>query len=395
MSQRRLPALLLAMGLACAGTGFIANPAWAESSGPVSFKTIGFADKEKTLRFDVNVWYPAKRGAKKRTLRYPPWEVEGASRIAPEPGSYPLIVLSHPTSGNRLTYHNTARELAQQGYVVAAPTHAMDNMDNMDNMPSLCTWDQLAVRVREIHALIDWLLREASLAEIIDNKRIGFIGFGAGATTGLLLGGALPDCTDWLSFCGKHEHHRLCNSWTRQRINTKLCPSLPLRASLADTRIKAVAAVDPAYSMLFTRKGLQHVYPRILLATTENSLDKEASGRIAGRLQREPELLVLEGADEGALMAPCPSLLMAELPEICRTAEPTTKERIHAALMQGITGFFKKHLVEAEPAAIPAPPDLTSPKPEKPKPSTAAPKDHRRSRPARPQLRPRIEPLVR
>ncbi len=262
-------------------------------------------------------------------------------------------------------------------------------------MPSLCTWDQLALRVREIPALVDWLLRGESLAEVIDKERIGFIGFGAGATTGLLLGGALPDCTDWQGFCGKNEHHMLCNSWARQRIDTKLCPSLPLRASLADTRIKAVAAVDPAYSILFTRKGLQHFYPCILLATTENSLDKEASGRIAGRLQLEPELLVLEGADEGALMAPCPSLLMAELPEICRTAEPTAKERIHAALMQGITDFFKEHLVEAAPTTIPAPPDLTPPKPEKPKPSAAAPKGHRRSRPARPQPRLRIEPLVR
>ena len=392
MPQHRLSALLLAMVLACTGIGSSARPAWSEPGGPVSFKTMGFSDREKALRFDVNIWYPAKRGAKKRVLRYPPWEVEGASRIAPEPGSYPLILLSHPTSGNRFTYHNTAKELAQQGFVVAAPTHAMDNMDSM---PSLCTWGQLDLRVREIAALIDWLLRDESLAEVIDKERIGFIGFGAGATTGLLLGGALPDCTDWQGFCAKHENHMLCNSWARQRIDTKLCPSLPLRASPADTRIKAMAIVDPAYSMLFTRKGLQYFYPRLLLGSTENTLDKDASSRLAGRLQREPELLALEGADEGALMAPCPSPLMAELPEICRTAEPEAKARIHATLMQGVIGFFKKWLVEAEPGPLPAPPDLTPPKPEKPKPSTDAPKRQRRSRPARPQPRPRIEPLVR
>ncbi len=392
MSQRHLPAMLLAMGLACALSAFSASPAWSEPGGPVSFRTMGFADKDKALRFDVNVWYPAKRGAKKRTLRYPPWEVEGATRIAPEPGSYPLIVLSHPTSGNRFTYHNTAKELAQQGFVVAAPTHAMDNMENM---PSLCTWDQLALRVREIPALIDWLLREESLAEVIDTKRIGFIGFGAGATTGLLLGGALPDCSDWQGFCAKHKSHMLCNSWAKRRIDTKLCPSLPLHASLADVRIKAVAAVDPAYSVLFTRKSLQYFYPRLLLAATENSLDKDALDRFAGRLQREPRLLVLEGADEGALMAPCPSPLMAELPEICRTAEPEVKAGIHARLMRGLSGFFKEQLVEAEPETLPAPPDLTPPKAEKPKARTEQPKRQRRSRPARPQSRPRIEPLVR
>ncbi len=392
MPQHRLPALLLALGLACAGIGCSASVALSEPGGPVNCRTMGFADREKALRFDVNVWYPAKRGAKKRTLRYPPWEVEGATRTAPEPGSYPLIVLSHPTSGNRFTYHNTAKELAQQGFVVAAPTHAMDNMDNM---PSLCTWEQLALRVREIPALVDWLLRDESFAEVIDKERIGFIGFGAGATTGLILGGALPDCTDWQTFCGKNEHHMLCNSWARQRIDTKLCPSLPLRSSLADTRIKAVTAVDPAYSMLFTRKGMQYFYPRLLLATTEKSLDKETSGRLAGKLQREPELLVLEGADEGALMAPCPSQLMSELPEICRTAEREAKARIHATLIQGLIGFFKEQLAEAEPATLPAPPDLSPPKPEKPKQRTNAPRQQRRSRPARHQSRPRIEPLVR
>ncbi|MBR4423620.1 MAG: hypothetical protein IKS68_05295, partial [Mailhella sp.] len=205
----------------------------------------------------------------------------------------------------------------------------------------------------------------------------------------------LPDCTDWQGFCGKHEDHMLCNTWARQRIDAKLCPALPLRASLADTRIKAVAAVDPAYSMLFTRKGMRHFSPRLLLATTEKSLDKEASGRLAGKLQREPDLLVLEGADEGALMAPCPSPLMAELPEICRTAEPEAKTRIHATLMQGLIGFFKERLAEAEPITLPAPPDLTPPKPEKPKQGTNTPRQQRRSRPARPQPRPRIEPLVR
>ncbi len=82
-------------------------------------------------------------------------------------------------------------------------------MDNMENMSSLCTWEQLALRVREIPALVDWLLREENLAEVIVTKRIGF---GAGATTGLLLGGALPDCSDWQGFCARHESHMLCNS---------------------------------------------------------------------------------------------------------------------------------------------------------------------------------------
>jgi len=267
-------------------------------------------------------------------------------------------------------------------------------MDNMDNMPSLCTWDQLALQVREIPALVDWLLQDESFAEVIDKERIGFIGFGAGATAGLLLGGALPDCTDWQGFCGRHEHHMLCNSWARRRIDAKLCPSLPLRASLADTRIKAVVAVDPAYSMLFTRRGMQHFHPRLLLAATENNPDKEASGRLAGRLQRQPDLLAIEGADEGTLMAPCPSPLMAELPDICRTAEPEAREHIHATLMHGLSDFFKAWLVDAEPEPLPAPPDLTPPKPEMQKKSTDAPKRQRRSRPSRPQSRPRVEPLV-
>ncbi len=85
--------MLLAIGLACAISALSASPARPEPGGPVSFRTMGYADKDKALRFDVNVWYPAKRDAKKRTPRYPPWEVEGATRTAPEPGSYPLIVL--------------------------------------------------------------------------------------------------------------------------------------------------------------------------------------------------------------------------------------------------------------------------------------------------------------
>lgn len=339
-----------------------------------AFRTLGEIAGDPPLRLDINVWYPGNRAP--RELNYSPWTLYAARNSQPAEGRFPLIILSHATSGTRFSYHDTAARLASRGFVVAAPTHARDSMQNMDD---LFTWPQLENRVRELTAVIDLLLADKDLAGCIDPGRIGALGFGTGATATLLLGGALPDCAPWAKYCtiaGASDAY--CSNWVRGKIDA-LCTSFPLKSSLADPRIKAIAAVAPGYGMLFGPTSFRYFYPPLLLVIAEaEKVDKaELHAKAIARL---PDLkaivLELPEADAGALMAPCPPAIAAELPELCLSVSAETRANISRRLNNALTDFFLNHLGSAssvpqipEPPALAPPPSKSQPEisPEKPK----------------------------
>ena len=184
------------------------------------FRTLGFSDQDRGLRFDVNVWYPAKKAS--RPLKYPPWEFRGSLQAPPMSGRFPLIIVSHPSSGNRFSFYDTASELASSGFVVACLTH---DHDNMDSMPQLYTWEEFAQRTRDISALIDYLLQDENIGPSIDPERIGILGIGAGAAAALYLGGALPDCSGWPAFCASEKNSVYCNKNASAKSSAAPCPS--------------------------------------------------------------------------------------------------------------------------------------------------------------------------
>lgn len=376
-------ALLFCAARPAGALPFLANP---------GFRTLGFADQDRGLRFDVSVWYPAKKSP--RLLKYPPWEFRGSLQASPLPGRFPLIIISHPSSGNRFSFYDTASELACRGFVVACLTH---DHDNMDSMPNLYTWEAFAQRAKDISALIDYLLQDESVGPSVDPGRIGILGVGAGAAAALYLGGALPDCSDWPAFCSREKDSVYCNDWAKKRISEKFCSAVPLSKSLADTRIKAVAAASPDFSMLLSRDSLRYFYPPLLLITDpkESAGSRRVPEDLAARFPAAPVHTFIEKADNGTLMAPCPDSMIEELPEICRSVSEEERASIHRQFTAAVGDFFQKTLAEGEPAVIPAPPDLTPKKPEAaPESKKAADQKQRRPRRQKRQRQPSVPSSV-
>jgi len=345
----------------------------------VGFRTIGQWAPDTGLRLDVNVWYPSVRPP--RDLNYAPWEISASRAGKAVEGRFPLLLLSHDTAGTRFSYHDTAAWLASLGFVVVAPNHPGDNMDNMDN---LLTWSQLENRARELSGSIDLLLHDPEVEPSIDASRIGVIGFGAGGAAALLLGGALPDCEGWTNYCSRTASNDMyCNTWARERMES-LCKHLPLKRSLADPRIRAIAAVAPGFGMLFSRQSFHWFYPPLLLMATPDDTQNNSAlhaRRIYELMDKKPRWLTLPQADTGALMASCPESLALELPELCRSVTSETRIAIHKRMTEALGDFFLHYLGNAQNLPdIPPPPDLT-PAPPKPAPESApqpAPKSKRR-----------------
>ncbi len=339
-----------------------ARAAVAADSYQVGFRTLGQWSADANLRLDVNIWYPSIRPP--RTLNYAPWTVSAARNGKAVEGRFPLLLLSHASPGTRFSYHDTAARMASYGFVVAAPTHARDCMDDMS---LLFTWRQLESRVRELSGVIDLLLNDAELAASIDKNRIGLLGFGTGGAAALLLGGALPDCLSWPDYCARAGQQDIyCNRWARDRMDG-ICHSLPLTKSLADPRIKAVAAVAPGFGMLFSSASFRYFHPPLLLIAAENDAMNRSElhvGSIARLMNGKAPYVSLPRADTGALMAPCPESLAAELPELCRSVSAEERNVIHQQMDDALSDFFLHFLGnDKNLPTIPPPPDLTPPQP--------------------------------
>lgn len=331
--------------------------AFADGLWNVGFTAIHLSRPEEGRAPAINVWYPTD-SRRRRTVSLRSWSFQAANGADVAAGLFPVVLLSHPSAGTRFTHHDTASALAEHGFIVAAPEHAGDNLDNM---PGYGTWKSLAERRDDLVRTLDIILSEERFASSVRPGAVGVLGFGTGGTAALLLGGALPDCGLWRGYCRRDRNVRdpYCNDWARERITREMCPSLPLRPSLADTRFRSVATVSPAYTMLFSSRALEYFHPPLLLVwgdserTGEPASEREAMAR---RFPHAPETLVLAGADGGAFMAPCPEALAEELPELCYSVSPQERAAIHERLVEGLAAFFTRTLVTNGPGYIPDPP---------------------------------------
>jgi len=120
---------------------------------------------------------------------------------------YPLIVLSHPATGDPFSTSKICERLASYGYIVAAPTHNGDTQDEaridfinkaagrtvvpcLDGQPGPCTdglTKSMQDRALDVRAVIDNI--PSLFGEHVDMSRIGFVGASRGSATGLSLAG--------------------------------------------------------------------------------------------------------------------------------------------------------------------------------------------------------------
>lgn len=323
--------------LFCYFAVFMVQPTYGSANYNTGFRTVGVWLQDSGLRLDMNIWYPTLR--KTHDYNFTPWILKVALNAKPANGKFPLLVLSHASPGTRFSYHYLGAFFAEHGFIVISPTHPTDSMENMDDM---FTWRQLEKRVKELQACLDMILKDSELSPDIDKTRVGFIGFGSGATAGLLLAGALPNCNSWASYCTRAAlNDPYCTEWARGKIKI-MCDSLA-QNSMRDTRFKAIALIAPAYGMLFDFSSFPDDFPPVLLVGSGKDmfnkfeLHCEPIARILGK---KAHYLHLPNADATALMNECPPGLENELPELCNSVSMGERKKLHYRLEIALQKFF-------------------------------------------------------
>ncbi|MDD2967200.1 MAG: dienelactone hydrolase family protein [Desulfovibrionaceae bacterium] len=309
-----------------------------QAQAAAGFRTIGLWQQANNLRLDINVWYPTSRAV--TDLSYTPWVIRAAPNAPVYKGQYPIIILSHATAGTRFSYHELAAWLANCGYIVAAPTHLGDNMDDMH---LLYTTGQIEMRILHIQATIAALEKDKELAPFVDSSRIGLVGFNAGGTAAMLMGGALASASGWKNYCEKTTFKDpYCAPSAKGKIDL-MAASIKEGASAQDQRIKAVVAISPLFPMFFSGKRDTSVV-MLFMHTKEDARYQQDSHDLAQIMQQVQVDDAVAQADVGALMSACPRALAEELPELCYSVSSDQRATLQIRLRMRLEKFFAQYL---------------------------------------------------
>lgn len=230
-------------------------------------------------------------------------------------------------------------------------------------MENLYSWDQLKNRVTEINTILEEIIENPVFVKSVDSSNAGFIGFGAGAAAGLLLGGCLPDCGGWQSYRQGLSRASIYNRQKTIDNITAICANFPLKKSLANPVFKSIALIAPEYSFLFNQASFSYFYPQVLLVSAGYGTNQDSSRQtdyLGKLLGKKAFFLDLSEVDAAGLLDECPPALANELPELCASADSALRKKARSKLAASLNSFFYQTLIK-EPKNIPPPPSLSVP----------------------------------
>lgn len=332
-----LPAPWLVLALLSALTVLVA-PTLARAAG---FSLIEIPADGDRPPLSGAVWYPCLGGEVSEN-RFGPIVVE-AVRDCPFSGArLPLVVMSHGVGGSFASHRDTAKVLAEAGFVVAAIDHPLDSGRSKTRRPGDIA--SMLQRPDDIKRLVDFMLADWLGSTRIDPARIGIFGFSRGGYTGLAAIGGTPDFRLILGHCPTYPGNRWCEQIAAGATDG--------RALTHDARIKAAVIVDPAFGAQFTVTGLRPVTVPVQLWASERGGDgvtpKDAE-TVARNLAVRPAMHVAAQAGHFAFLAPCSAELAKAAadfgePEICNDAGGFDRTAFHHRFNAEVRAFFERHL---------------------------------------------------
>jgi predicted dienelactone hydrolase len=195
--------------------------------------------------------YPCTQPA--RLTPFGPYELDVSVDAPLAPGRFPLVLISHGSGGSPLLYRSLSLLLARNGFIVALPKHPGNSLgdDALANSAQI-----LRDRPRQLIALLDALLADATVGSAIAAEPVTAMGHSLGGYTVLCVAGGQP--------------------WSRAR------QPIPVAH---DSRIGALVLMAPACAPFLAPHALAAVSVPILAFTAEHDAltpDAEIRAALAG-----------------------------------------------------------------------------------------------------------------
>jgi predicted dienelactone hydrolase len=281
----------------------------------------------------VGIWYPTDAPEAAMPLGPSSQVVALAAPVAG--ANHPLIVISHGTGGSFIDHRDTAKALAQAGFIVAALSHTGDTYDDHSRTR------RISERPGHLTHVIDYMTTAWHGHDAVDAARIGAFGFSAGGFTVLGAIGGEPDLGLLAPHCREHPHFYDCATIA------KLGDAPPAKAPPVahEPRIRAAVVAAPALGFAFAPAGLAKVAVPVQLwrAEWDTVLPQPYYAEtVRGLLPKPPEYHLAPHADHFDFLPPCSDQLARVAPDICATNIDRTA--FHRTFNAEVVRFFRKTL---------------------------------------------------
>ncbi|MDJ0730747.1 MAG: alpha/beta hydrolase [Crocosphaera sp.] len=190
-----------------------------------------------------------------------------------QPGKTPVIIVSHGLGSDPNDFSSLGKQLASYGFLVAIPQHIGSDQEQLENM--------LNGYSRELYDLQEFINRPLDITYVLDelerrNKQefnnrlnldnVGVIGHSFGGYTALSVAGATWDFQNIKNYCDRQV-------WEANLSMLLQCQTLDLprqKYSFRDSRVRAIAIINPVNSVIFGSQGLSKIDIPIIISAGTN-----------------------------------------------------------------------------------------------------------------------------
>ena len=276
-----------------------------------------------------------------RNIEYQVWQPSNLN------GTYPLILLSHGSGGDPSNHIWLINSLVENGYLVAAPTHPLNNTRDNSDIGVISVWERPA----DLSLMLDTLLGKSVWSSHIDPDRIGAAGFSSGGYSVISLGGALYDWEMFKEYCNGESKGPDC-SLAEGSSGIDFAGS---SISYKDERIKAIFAMAPAVGPAITEDSLKSITVPVLITASKDDelvLPEFHALRYANHIPgSELELLEIGGHFiflECNIVTHVADWFIKEL-DLCGKAFNVDRGKIRREVADSAIKFFELHIGESSP----------------------------------------------
>ncbi|MBK0032978.1 prolyl oligopeptidase family serine peptidase [Erwinia sp. S43] len=312
----------------------------------VGFKEIDL-DKDDPRPLKFAIWYPAKKQTHAEMIADSRvfYGFNAVRNGAPENGKHPLIVISHGYGGTWRNLSWLAADLADRGYIVAAPNHPGTSAFNRDPHQAA----RLAQRPHDLSRVIDVLGANSSLAGDIDEERIAALGHSLGGWTVVALAGGHFDTTLFKEACRMYPILNACGLASTLDLGNP-----GLEKSMQDRRIKAFISLDGGLIRGFTSQSLGEIaIPSLIIGAGTDVGDMPValeSGYLHAFLPKAgSDYVEISDAMHFSFLQRCKPGAMAILAGegqdiLCKDGGNRSREEIHHQIADLVIAFLGKNL---------------------------------------------------
>lgn len=287
-------------------------------------QTIKFYDSSRNRESVTEVWYPA-----------------GAAV-----SSFPLVMFSHGTGGNRLASEWFCRGLASKGFIVAAVDHFGNTYTNPIPKEFVSIWQ----RPLDISFVITQLLKEETFSSRINDNKIYAAGFSLGGWTSFALAGAEFSRENFVRFSHTSEGIKEVNipempGLIKMLQTDTIALMFKKSPDLQDKRIKAIFVMAPAAGQGFEseRQMRKITLPVYIIGAAADSIApvRTNAGHYKNLIPDAKWYLIPGGAGHYVFLNSNEEMKNAA-PVFFKDAEGVDREKIHREMVDLAANFFSK-----------------------------------------------------